>query len=218
MSNPPLFRRALARRYAVCLGLAALMGLTWVLWPALRSQVTGLVMLFTQRSALALEGWLKGQAAFPATVALSVFPMPLLPHLSPLLWLAARDCLGAVPAALAALLGGLGAVLLWGGVGSLLSPFARPGRHAHWAGPALFALAFLQPAALGLGALCAGCLRLPLPRRLGWSAAALLPAIVLRLGLCTPYRTLLPDGAVLGLRLAAAAVAVLYLFRSRSGR
>ena len=135
MSNPPLFRRALARRYAVCLGLAALMGLTWVLWPALRSQVTGLVMLFTQRSALALEGWLKGQAAFPATVALSVFPMPLLPHLSPLLWLAAGECLGAVPAALAALLGGLAAVLLWGGAGSLLSPFARPGRYWGCASP-----------------------------------------------------------------------------------
>ena len=188
------------------------------LLPPLRSRVSGLLMLFTQRSVLTLEGWLKGRAAFPGVVALSVFPMPLLPHLPPLLWLAARECLGPLAAVFAALLGGLGAALVWGGAGSLLSPFARQGRHSHWAGPVLFLLALLQPAALGLGALCAGCLRLPLPRRLGWSAAALLPAILVRLGCCTPYRTLLPDGAVLGLRLAAAAVAVLYLFRSRSGR
>lgn len=199
----------------LCLGV---LGAAVLASPALRGRLSGVGMLFTQKSVHTLAGALRAAEGWGGvySLLLAVVQAAALPWLPRLLPLANGMVFGASIGLLLSLAGALlGGSLCFGTARLLLRPIAarlEPPGAARWTanlGGALVCGALLcVPGASGLAGVLAGLSGLSLGRY--WAGAAVGETITLLASVlcCTPYTPLLPDGA----RLALAGTAALVVF------
>ena len=202
-------------RLGLLLFLAAL-ALGLLLIPVLRARLSGLVMLFTQRSPHTLAGALRaaGGYAVPCSLLLSVFRAAVLPWLTPLLPLADGMVFGAAAGLLVSAAGALlaGAVCFWlsrlllRNAVHLAEPPAVGRAAARWGGAWCCCALLVFPGATGVVGYLAGLSGVSFRRYLAGALPGEAAVLTACARFCSPYKTLLPSTARLCLALAGLAV------------
>ena len=198
--------------------LLAALALGLLLSPALRARLTGLVMLFTQKSPHTLAGALRSAGGFAAPYALllTVFRAAVLPWLPPLMPLADGMVFGTAAGFLVSTAGTLlaGSVCFWlsrlllRNAVNLLEPPAVGHAAARWGGCCCCCALLIFPGATGIVGYLAGISGVSFRRYLAGALPGEAVVLTACVRYCSPYKTLLPSTARLCLNLAGLAVLV----------
>ena len=195
-------------------GILAAIILAWLCIPAFKSRLSGMVMLFTQRSVQSLQGNIN-TAGLPLLSAFkqAVFHSAVMFFLPPRHIVAAAACLGSVMGIIVSVAGALTGAAAWYW---LLCPLFKKmpqdklckAGHVFTAG-LTGSLGGVWGPVMGICAL----LRLPFLRCITGMAAVGLISVVMYGLLCNPYSALLPSWAVMCLRIGGAVLLIIGVYR-----
>ena len=184
----------------LCLLTASVVTASFFLIPEFRSLLTGLLMLFSQRSVQSLQGAINAAAFL-------FFIQRFLCWFPPRQIIAAVFCLGIFPGMAASLAGGSAACLLCYFIGRLLPARLREKRlsknikgfsaFAIGLGVSMTFLGYSGPACLLLGAL-----RLSLPALIWGCFIGMLSEVAAYSLLCSPHSSFLPNNVLIIFRVA----------------
>lgn len=191
----------------LCLLTASVVTASFFLIPEFRSLLTGLLMLFSQRSVQSLQGAINA-SAFPFFyAAFPSFIQRFLCWFPPRQIIAAVFCLGIFPGMAASLAGGSAACLLCYFIGRLLPVRLREKRlsknikgfsaFAIGLGVSMTFLGYSGPACLLLGAL-----RLSSPVLIWGCFIGMLSEVAAYSLLCSPHSSFLPNNVLIIFRVA----------------
>ena len=193
----------------LCLLTASAVTASFFLIPEFRSLMTGLLMLFSQRSVQSLQGAINASAYPFLYAAFRSFIQRFLCWFPPRQIIAAVFCLGIFPGMAASLAGGSAACLLCYFIGRLLPARLRAKRPAKkikgfsafaiGLGVSITFLGYSGPACFLLGAL-----RLSSPALLWGCFIGMLSEVAAYSLLCSPYSSFLPNNVSIVFRVSGA--------------